>query len=495
MIWAITHNQRPINLNEIPCLPYPELREGIMEQVTRCHRRPINWLAVPENDIYRFYAVLADDESSRLQVASCLMTNTAYSGLTADIPAFHGFEREIYEQYGIKPINHPWLKPWRYPFDRKNRNEGLTAYPFFEPHGEGIHQVAVGPIHAGVIEPGHFRFMCRGEMVHHLEIQLGYQHRGVEHLIDQGHRNQRNMIHLAESICGDSVIGHGTAYAGVLESLSGRIPDRRDMAMRSIALELERIGIHIGDLSAIANDIAYLLGNAVFGALRTLVINTSLALCGSRFGRGLIRIGYNAHQPSSQWLEHIDRMLTKVDRDFSLMAETMLSAPSVLSRLEKTGILSMDDAQALGMTGPAARASGLAVDCRCDHPFGWYKTTPIYKIKLAGGDVFARTYIRYIEIKQSIDYIRNLLIQLPERNRPVEPDRPTAGLPALQPSMMVISMVEGWRGEICHIGLTDPSGCLNHYKIKEPSFHNWHGLALAVRENGISDFPLCNKSF
>jgi Ni,Fe-hydrogenase III large subunit len=164
--------------------------------------------------------------------------------------------------------------------------------------------------------------------------------------------------------------------------------------------------------------------------------------------------------------------------------------------LEKTGILTPQQARDLGMTGPTARASGLSVDCRCDHPFGWYKTAPMYKIKLDSGDVFARTYIRYIEIKQSIAYLQNLMPQIP-----IQENTPTISSPCslvagcMEANSMAVSMVEGWRGEICHIAITDATGKLYHYKIKDPSFHNWHGLALAARNNGISDFPLCNKSF
>jgi Ni,Fe-hydrogenase III large subunit len=505
----ITINNRVVARKDIPCLSLSEFRAE-MVKAYRQGLRVVSFFGLPTGGPGRplgernagavlLYAVLADDDSSTLAITSTLFKERqGYPSITVDCPPFHIFEREFYEEFGILPENHPWLKPVRYDFRRSDLSQTMANYPFFSMIGDEIHEVAVGPVHAGIIEPGHFRFMCHGERVHHLEIQLGYQHRGVEALFEQsgadGTTKQNPFrIHLAESIAGDTVIAHASACAQAAESLCNIEISRRAAAIRAIALELERIAVHIGDLGAIANDIAYLTGNAVFGAIRTLVINTSLAICGSRFGRGLIRVGGVRFDIPGPLQVKMKETLEKVRQDVLLMGETMFSSPNVLARLEKTGIIDKDKARETGMVGMAARASGIPLDIRADHPFGIYKSVPIHKFTMESGDVFARAYIRYIEIQKSIDFIMELLENLPEG----EIMQTLKDSPALSPSgdRFVVSLTEGWRGEIAHIIITDAEGHIERYKIKDPSFNNWFGLAQAVRENGVSDFPLVNKSF
>lgn len=487
MKWAITKNTKVVSRQEIPQVPFAEFRDEIISQ---CHagKRVIAFFGIPEQTSLLLYVVLADDEHSKLLIASSdLGKRKSYPALTPDVPAFHIFERELYENHGVTPEHHPWLKPVRYGFHRADRTQTIANYPFFTMSGDEVHEVAVGPIHAGVIEPGHFRFMCQGEIVHHLEIQLGYQHRGVEYLFLRPPR--KFLPHLAESIAGDTVIGHVTAYANAMESLGNVEISPRAEAIRAIALEMERAAIHIGDMAAIANDVAYLMGNAVFGATRTLVINSLLAICGSRFGRGLVRVGGVVCDMPEQLRQQITKTLAKVYDDVELMSETMFSLTSVLSRLEQTGVVTKEQAQQMGLVGLAARASGVAIDVRADHPFGLYRYAPIYKIVLDHGDVFARTYLRYVEIQQSLNYIQEQCEHFPDDGQLLQP------VTALQPDSFVVSLTEGWRGEIVHTAITGQDGALLAYKIKDPSFNNWYGLAQAVRTNEISDFPLCNKSF
>lgn len=490
-----TRNNRVVSREDIPLLPIDQFSDFLTHELNY-GKRPVMFFGLPfedrTTDEVIVYSIMAHDESSSLSITSCLMKRgESYPSLTQRCPAFHIFERELFEQFGITPIGHPWLKPVRFDYRRLDESSNIINYPFFHMEGEELHEVAVGPVHAGIIEPGHFRFMCHGERVHHLEIQLGYQHRGVESLFEfNGKKGGRQIpIQLAESIAGDSVIAHASACAQAIESLCHCDIPLRAAAIRGIALELERIGVHIGDLGAIANDIAYLTGNAVFGATRTLVINTSLAICGSRFGRGWIRFGGVLFDIDESLRNRIRATLEKVEHDVVLMGETMFSSPNVLTRLEKTGILEHQKAKDIGMVGMAARASGVQLDVRSDHSYGIYKNFPIYKITLESGDVFARAYIRYIEIRKSIAFIYELLDNLPQGiiMKPIE-------MP-LSPNSMTVSMVEGWRGETVHALITDKEGNITRYKIKDPSFHNWFGLALAVRENGVSDFPLVNKSF
>ncbi len=524
--WITTKNNTKVDLGKIPALGIDELRQEIIN----LNKRPVAFFGKDWGfGNTRLFVVLADDENAQLYVSSAVFNSNqkSYESITQFVPSFHIFEREFYEQFGIEPLNHPWLKPVRL-----NQDD----YPFFEMEGEEVHQVAVGPIHAGVIEPGHFRFMCNGETVYHLEIMLGYQHRGVEDLMLKSPSNQ-----LAESICGDSVIAYNTAYSQVMEILKGITVSDKAQLIRKAALEMERAAIHIGDLGAIAGDIAYLMGASVFGATRTLVINTMLELCGSRFGRGFITVGGVNFDPSDEIIDRAIKTFDKVTKDVDRMVNTMLKNSTVMSRLEKTGTVSEERAREIGLVGMAAKASGVNLDSRFDFPDKWmeelkvetksfkptgdvnarfklrykevmqsldivkiifeklkeYKWMEELKVETKSfkptGDVNARFKLRYKEVMQSLDIVKIIFEKLKEyKNEPVIVDGVDN---ELSKDSFAISITEGWRGEVVHIAMTDCFGKLSKYKIKDPSFNNWYGLALAVRNNGVSDFPLCNKSF
>lgn len=471
-------NNSLIKLSDIPLLDMGIFLDEILKD---SGMRPVSLFGTREDKkAVRLIVIMAHDDDSRLAALSAMVNEgDSYRSLTPAFPAFHLFERELAEQFSLTPLGHPWLKPVR--------NCLGGRYDFYRMEGEGVHELAVGPIHAGIIEPGHFRFQCSGEMVHHLEIMLGYQHRGVEEMM--AGMKMESAPFLAESIAGDSVISNASAHAALMESLCGCVISRRSQAVRGVALELERIAIHLGDLSAIAGDIAFIQGKSIYGALRTKVINSFLSLCGSRFGRGLIRPGGVVYDIDPEYSSELAGILRRLDLDTQDISEAFFSSSSVLARLEQTGILTYEDARALGMVGPAARASGLPVDTRSDHPYRIYRNFPIHKITLPGGDVFSRAYIRYIEIRQSIKFILEVLDNLPGDAGGIVPLGESA------PGSLTISLVESWRGETFHAAVTGNDGKMIRYKITDPSFHNWTGLALAARNNGISDFPVCNKSF
>ncbi len=485
-LWTTLKNTQTIGLNNIPRLPIPTWREQVIERCQQGARVVLMFGANVDGQL-TVYTVLANDSQGQLLInAASFGAERTYPALTPDIPACHLFERELYEEFGLTPVGHPWLKLVRYSANRADQAQTMSNYPFFTMDGDEVHEVAVGPVHAGVIEPGHFRFMCHGETVYHLEIQLGYQHRGVEALFIQ-HRGLAP--HLAESIAGDTVIGHTTAYAHVMESLAGLEISPQAQMIRGIALELERIAVHLADLGALANDVAYMMGPSVFGALRTLVINTTQEICGNRFGRGLIRVGGCVHAIGPELRRTMRNTLAKLRDEVTGMGDMMFNAPSVLSRFERTGIVSPADAKRIGLVGPAGRASDQALDVRVDHPVGIYQTHPVTKFTLNSGDVYARAYLRFQEIQHSFDLINRQLDAYSD-------DGELLATPnAFAPECLSVSLVEGWRGEITHAALTDADGQICRYKVKDPSFHNWFGLALAVRNNGVSDFPLCNKSF
>lgn len=475
MNYCTIKNKERINLSDIPIIDIKDLRN----QLSVSNLRPVGFFGSDFTDKIKIIAVLADDEKGEFIVSSTLINKNVkeYDSITKENPMYHMFERELYEQFGIMPKGHPWLKPVR-----KNQDE----YKFFDMAGEQIHQVAVGPIHAGVIEPGHFRFLCEGERVYNLEIMLGYQHRGVEDLMTQTPSNQ-----LAESICGDSAIAYNIAYSELIESLTEiKITDKAKI-IRIIALEMERIAVHIGDMGAILGDIAYLMGKEVFGTTRTLVINTMLEISGSRFGRGLITVGGTNYDINTELSKKIKNVLKTVKFNVKNMAEAALKSSSVMSRLEKTGIVSKETAEALNMVGMIARSCGLNRDIRTDfekEQFKELKKTPFK----ATNDAYSRFNIRYVETLDSISFIFKLLEELKKySNEEYKTDINRNFIP----NSFAISTVEGWRGEIVHIALTDEQGNISRYKIKDPSFNNWFGLSIALRENGISDFPLCNKGF
>jgi Ni,Fe-hydrogenase III large subunit len=408
--------------------------------------------------------------------------------MSAALPQAQAFERELFEEHGIRPEGHPWLKALRrHPeLVRSDHREADSTHPFFRVGGEGIHEVAVGPVHAGIIEPGHFRFQCHGERVLHLEIHLGYQHRGAGELLLRSSPARRLVV--AESIAGDTAVGHALAHCGVLESLGGTEPPLLAQTLRGIALELERLANHVGDLGALCNDVGYLPGAAWFGRLRGEFLNLSMEMCGSRFGRGLLLPGGVRFDAPDAWERELGGRLDSIERDLRATTELVLDSPSVLSRFERTGIVTAASVADLGLVGPVARASGCARDVRHDHPAGIYRFAHVPVALADGGDVLARFLVRWIEVQRSLTFVRDGVAALPSGRLAQAP-------PPLRASSVAVSMVEGWRGEIAHLAVTDEAGGLLAYNVVDPSFHNWLGLAIAMRGNQVSDFPLCNKSF
>jgi len=490
MMNATINNNQAIPLSQIPEISYDrffELNTGLITGSTERHC--VSYFGYPEGEKIKLICCIADDQSHLIQVSSCVVGRSDdLESMTVRNLCFERFEREIHENFGVSFPGHPWLKPVRYPHDRFDRSQTISNYPFYSIDSDELHEVGVGPIHAGVIEPGHFRFICNGEQILHLEIQLGYQHRGIESLLLRKKRLPERVA-IAESITGDTVVGHTLAFSYLWESLCGYQPPGEVENLRTIALELERIAIHTGDLSAACADVAYQLGNAVFGRLRTPIINFFQEWGGNRLAKGLIRPGCNPF-PFTQSLA--DRLLTVLEAyepDFNEMRIELFKMPSALSRFERTGILSNENALSIGAVGMAARSSGLNRDIRTSHPNSLYERLQHEPIIKHHGDVYSRLQIRKQEVGQSIQYLRNLISQSPVfENKPESLGSP-------KPDSFVLSLVEGWRGEICHCAVTDLKGDLLHYKVKDPSFHNWMALALAVRNNEISDFPICNKSY
>ena len=336
--------------------------------------------------------------------------------------------------------------------------------------GEAAHEVAVGPVHAGVIEPGHFRFQCMGEDVYNLQIFLGYQHRGVEEKIVKADGNLARQVALAETCAGDSSIAAATCFAEIMEAARGAaygVQDK-DVKLRALLLELERIANHVGDLGALAGDVAFLPTSAFCGRIRGEYLNMTALVCGNRFGRHAVVPGGMRVTLTDEKKAQLKDWIVRVKKDLDGALKLMFEEPTVLERFEGTGVVPKEIAEEIGLVGVARRAS----------------------VELKG-DVLSRARIRRTEIEEAHAKIFALL-ECKMENGECKMKEDT---PSHSPFAAVVSTVNAWRGELVHAALFDGTGKMLRYKIVDPSAHNWQGLAYALRGEQISNFPICNKSF
>lgn len=435
--------------------------------------RCLAYFAHREGGGLSFYCLFADNKGDTKILSHYRDYYDVGNLVSSDISQLFVYEREISELYGVRFEGHPWLKPVRFPFNRQNIHSRIENYPFYDTTNPALHLVNVGPVHAGVIEPGAFRFICNGEKILHLEIALGYQHRGVEELIKTTN-NRLRQICLAESIAGDSAVAHAVAMARLMNPAT-------EQSHYVIALEMERIAMHLADIGALCMDVAYQLGQVACEALRTLVINTMQRWCGNRFGKGLIR-AHGCHYPlTAELCEDIRAVLGEVIRRFKSVSHNILSTPTLLARFEEICVTTHQQAFQVGAVGMAARQAGLVRDGRMINNAEFEPSIE------TSGDLMARLHLRIAEIEASYNIILTHLC--PHVSEPPIYDF------KLEPDSLLWGSVEGWRGEIVHVALTDSDGEIAEYKIYDPSFHNWIMLALSVRGAQISDFPVSNKSF
>lgn len=408
------------------------------------------------------------------------------------------FEREIMDMFGIEVVGHPnpirlvrhsfWPESF-YPL----RKDAVTPddfvgtgmpYPFLPVEGEGVYEIPVGPVHAGIIEPGHFRFSVVGETIINLQMHLFYTHKGVEKLFEG--RSPAEGAALAERISGDTTVGHALAYCQALESLAGcEIPDRAKY-LRVILLEMERLYNHVADFGAICNDTGFAAAHSHCFRIRERLLRLNKRLTGSRLLRGgVIPGGVGFDLPADI---HLADELQSILIDFNEVVEISLGNSMLMDRLEETGRLLPETAANHGVVGYVARASGIDKDARRDHPCAAYSDLKFKVPVFESGDVYARTLVRVEEVRESVSLIRQALENMPEGPIVVTLRK----LPAWEPAF---GMVEGWRGTIIHWVMADDAGMLYRVKVKDPSFANWPALRFAILKNIVPDFPLCNKSF
>jgi Ni,Fe-hydrogenase III large subunit len=487
------HNGESIALDQIPLFDFPEFSAKLLGIAKDGYI--VQYFGFLDGEQLFAMAVMRADAQL---LAGYAKLPEKFPSLTAKQSKFNVFEREIAEQFGVIPEGHPWFKMVRYhsnwracddAFGNDYSEDIPGRYPYYTVHGEEVHEVAVGPVHAGIIEPGHFRFQCIGERVFHLEISHGYQHRGIEQLLVSSAANRVPFI--VEGIAGDTAMANTVSYSQAIEALLHIEVSRPAKTIRTIALELERLSNHVGDLGALAADVAFTPPAAFFGRMRGEFLNLLLLLSGNRFGRGLIRPGGINFATEQDKIRAIQAKLAELRPELTRCIDLLLTAHTVLSRFEQCGVVSRESAEAFGMVGPAGRASWLPYDARQDFATERYFDLPPCTLQYTTGDVLARTRIRATEIMHSFDCMAILLQDFDNDVERTQAD-PNSGLP---PSSFVVTINEAWRGELSHCLLTDSSGAISRYKVKDPSFHNWSGLAMALRDEGISDFPINNKSF
>ncbi|MGO9229245.1 MAG: NADH-quinone oxidoreductase subunit C [Bryobacteraceae bacterium] len=456
---------------------------------------------VAEQVFYNYYVFeRCGDPCYLILCAAIPADDSRFPSLASVLPSANWQEREIQDWFGIHAEGHPnprrvalhdhWpdVHPLRKDFPLR---EMLPAFEgeqhIYRPTlGEGVFQIPVGPVHAGIIEPGHFNFAVAGEPILYLQLRMFYTHKGTEKLFEQ--IPVPHGVFLAESVSGDSAFSHGTAFCQAVEKAGGvEVPFRAEV-MRTVLLELERIYNHVGDIGAIAMNVGFVIANAHAGRVREMVLGINEELSGSRLLRGMVCLGGVRRDWSPGHVDKLSGNLDAVEREFRDLVALIQSSDSTRDRLEHTGFLHPEKAAALGIVGVGGRASGVDLDVRRDHPYAAYRNltlkVPVYR----EGDVLRRMQVRIDEVFASIGIVRAAAENLPDG-----PYRAPVG--TIPPGRCALTAVEGWRGEIVYWIRTGARNRLERCKVKDPSVNNWPALVEAVEGNIIADFPVINKSF
>jgi len=454
-----------------------------------------------ERAFYVYYVLERSSEATYLVLrAQVDPDQPSFPSIAAEFPAVNWQEREIQDMFGLAAAGHPnprrvalhdnW--PEVHPL-RKDFAVDQLLPPFEGPQheyrptlGEGVFQIPVGPVHAGIIEPGHFNFAVAGEPILYLQLRLFYTHKGTEKLFEQ--LPIPHAVFLAESISGDSAFSHGTAFCQAVERAAGIEVPPRARFMRTILLELERVYNHIADIGAIATDVGFVVANAHAGRVREMVLDLNETLTGNRLLRGMVCVGGVRRDWSSGQVAALGRAVEEIRREFRDLVALIRSSDSTRDRLEHTGVLDPGKAKALGIVGLAGRASGVDLDVRRDHPYAAYASVSFRAPVYQQGDVLHRVQVRMDEVEESLSIVHQAVDRLPSGDH----SAPQREIPA---GRFALGAVEGWRGEILHWVRTAPDNRLDRCKIKDPSLNNWPALVEAVQGNIIPDFPVINKSF
>ncbi|MBI3399191.1 MAG: NADH-quinone oxidoreductase subunit C [Deltaproteobacteria bacterium] len=458
---------------------------------------------------FGIYACYAKDSEYLIVKTYTPLEDPAFPSLTKKFVSAYRFERQMKSLMGVVPVGHPDLRPWikhedwpedAYPlrktFDASKPMPRVKGeYPFIKAEGEGVYEIPVGPVHAGIIEPGHFRFQAVGEDIINLEERLGYVHKGIEKRFET--LSWKEGARLAGRVSGDSTVAHSLAYCRAVEATSpfiplhegdrGRLPERAEW-LRALMLERERIANHLGDLGGICNDVAFAFLLYQFSILKEKLLRTNHKIFGHRFMMDRIIPGGVTVDISKDAKEEILAEMDWLTNEFERLVTIYDENPSLEDRVRDAGILTPEKAKELGVVGFVARASGQNIDCRIQNPFPPYNIIVPKITVLQSGDVHARAWVRIEEIRESIRIVRAILYGLPDGDITVKFNPPS-------PDKAGFAVVEGWRGEIVYWIHSGALGEINRCMVRDPSSVNWIALEQSIHGNIVPDFPLCNKSF
>lgn len=425
-----------------------------------------------------------------------------FPSIAREIHEAFGYELKINSFFGVTPVGHPFIRPillhenWptdQYPlrkdFEWNHRPaHASNTYEFGQIQGEGIYEIPVGPVHAGIIEPGHFRFSVAGEEIVNLEAKLGYTHKGSEKLFEVLPLAQK--VKLSERISGDSSFAHSLCFCQTVETLTEIKVSEKAQWLRVIFAELERLANHFSDIGFMLNDTGYSFGGSNGQRLREQILRWHEKLTDSRFLRGVNVIGGVTKDISSEMSEELKADLQSIWQDFSEVIEIAKGESTVDNRLVGTGRLDKTVARDHGALGITARAVGIDVDARRDYIYAAYEKLKFEVVQEETGDAKARFYVRVKEVKTSIDLLMTALDKIQDNDEVVLPKEIH-----LRKNSYAISVVEGWRGDIVYVVATDQDGNISRVEVRDPSFLNWTVVGHAGLGNVVPDFPLINKSF
>jgi Ni,Fe-hydrogenase III large subunit/Ni,Fe-hydrogenase III component G len=424
----------------------------------------------------------------------------SYPGIADLFPCAARMQRAAADLTGIRatdPDSRPWLRHAAWPATyfplaalatdyRPTGTPSADQYLFVRVSGDGVHEIPVGPVHAGIIEPGHFRFSIVGEKVLKLEERLGYVHKGIEQLFTktkllEGHR-------LAARVSGDSAVAYSWAYCQALEGMSAATVPARALWLRALALESERIGNHLGDLGALGNDAGFAFGLAQFSRLKELWLRELHATLGQRYLFEFVVPGGVSRDPSHDPLAKLKACARTLSREAAEIRTIYDEHEGVRDRFAGAGVVTPELAKRLGVIGLAGRASGQDFDLRVDLPCDPYSELGVRKYVRDEGDVAARVAVRFDELLESLRVVTEIAEHLP-------PGGPGVGIPVPPAGSAGIGLVEGWRGPVMVALSAGADGCVARCHPHDPSWQNWPALEHAVIGNIVPDFPLINKSF
>jgi len=503
-VWSevtVDRSQRPEN---VPAFTAPPAEfadvAGILKKAGA--RLAAEW-ATDESNLARGFSVhaLYAKKAEYIIVTSCLEKGEeTFPSLSKKFASASRFERTIASLMGLIPLGLPDLRPWikhedwprdafplRKTFDAAQKMARVAGeYPWVRAGGEGVYEIPVGPVHAGIIEPGHFRFSAVGEDILNLEERLGYVHKGIEKRFES--LSWEAGTRLAGRVSGDSTVAHATAYCRAVEAASDVQPPERANWIRALMLERERIANHLGDIGGICNDAAFAFFNYQFSRLREKVLRINEKIFGHRLMMDKIIIGGVSSNLPDNATAIIRDEIKLLSDEFERLVNIYIDNPSLGNRVSGAGVLSEEKALELGCVGIVARASNVELDTRILRPYPPYDSLTPKIITADSGDVHGRIMVRIGEIRESIGLIRRIIEEMPGG------DIITPFI-APEPETKGISIVEGWRGEICYWIQSGPKGEINRCMVRDPSALNWLGLEAAIKGNLVPDFPLCNKSF